>query len=146
MIDYKLYAELCSAINEKYSNKYEIYREEPPTVYVVSPKKGVWDNNGIKIIDGLFTVAVLCEFDQNQPQAGVYIGVKVLDKNSYPKYLSEYLKKQNLNGCNRPTELSDQHRLFSWPYWESISSVDEGIALFDKLVNDCYDFLSQQIF
>ena len=136
-IDYKLYAELCSAIKEKYSDKYEIYREEPPTVYIASPDKGVWDNYGVKIVGGVFTIAVLCEFDQNDEDADVYVGVKILGiKHNYSQ-LSNYLMDENPGGNKRNVKPGANGVYFSWPYWKTIKDIHEGLKLFDKLLNDC---------
>lgn len=143
MINYQLFAELKAAIEEKYSSMHEMYSEESPKTY---RNHLIWDNYGIRVVATNFTIAVLCEYDQNNPVAGVYIGVKVLDADKDASLLSQHLMNLNPNGKIRHIENGAHNRLFSWAYWERVSEVKDGLEMFDKLLNDCNDFLSQKIF
>jgi len=143
MINYQLFAELKAAIEEKYSSTHEMYCEEPHKTY---RNHRIWDNYGIRIVSTNFTIAVLCEYDQNDPDADVYVGVKVLYINNEASQLSQYLNSQNKDGQSRGIDKNFHRRWFSWPYWKTIKSVNDGLILFDKLLSDCNDFLSKKIF
>ena len=143
MIDYKLYSELKAAIENKYFSTYEMYSEEQHKTY--SHGK-IWDNYGIKIVNGVFTIAVLCEFDQNDPDAGVYVGVKVLNIGKNAFQLSQYLQSLNPDGHIREKARGYHKRWFSWPYWKSVTTVKEGLEMFDKLLTVCNEYIYQKIF
>lgn len=143
MINYQLFAELKAAIEEKYSFEYEMYSEEPHKTY---KNHLIWDNYGIRIVCANFTIAVLCEYDQRDPDADVYVGVKVLYTDNEASQLSLYLNAQNKDGSPRGIDKNFHRRWFSWPYWKKVENVNDGLVLFDKLFNDCNDFLLQKIF
>ena len=139
MINYQLCTELSSAITEKYNHYFSIYREEPPKTYTKGDM--IWDNCGIKVFDGAFTIAVLCEFDQHDESDEVYVGVKVLDSRHEFKNLSNYLNRCEPTGGKPETPKQGAHkRWFSWPYWQTIKNKEEGVKLFNQLLEDCIEY------
>lgn len=143
MIDYELFCKMKLAIETKYKNGRQLFSELSNKTYPGGIKQ--WDGYGVRIISSSFTVAVVCEYDENSPNDGVYVGVKVLDGiPTCGQNLSTYLqRKYGINQCKY--QFGANNRCFYWPCWKTITGVQQGIGLFDDLLKDCDAYLQSVI-
>lgn len=139
-IDYDLFSRIEKGLLAEYVDR--IYREEPPTYY---DSERIWCNVGVRLVHSNFTIAVLCEYDENAPGAGVYVGVKILDGSGDANGLVNWLVSKGYDN-KFPHQLGKHKRPFSWAYSKEIADVKQGIDLFHKLYDECNAFLCNQIF
>lgn len=146
MICYGLFEEMRFNIEEKYYSQYDLYSEEPPKRYKHTKRDLRWNNYGIRLVHSDITIAVLCEYDQNEPDDGIYVGVKVLSCSNPGDQLSQFLiQKIDKCGGTFQNQKGAQGRMFYWPYWETIPDSTRGMALFEKLLESCNEYIRNQI-
>lgn len=143
MIDYELFCKMKLAIESQYKNDRQVFSESSDKTY---PTGLQWDGYGVKIISSSFTVAVVCEYDENSPNDKVYVGVKVLDGNQTDgQRLRKHLLTIHTNMLTRPYQTGANGRIFFWACWQTIPDEQHGFQLFNNLVNDCDAYLQSVI-